>query len=155
MPKRGDKLYGIWKDTLQIVTFLEESIAEGAAVTTWVVQDVLGRKARCPTTMYCKTESEAWSRELDDCRKSLPQQIKKRDEINQDIEICHARILTIELRLKTIAYNEMLNKIEHLLGITERTTDFLDPEDYAEVRRISADTADLRLISEGDNPNNV
>jgi RNA-binding protein YlmH len=47
---------------------------------------------------------------------------------------------------------QVLDMLESLLGITEQTTEFLNPEDYAEWQRISAKTADLRMISDGGNP---
>jgi hypothetical protein len=45
-----------------------------------------------------------------------------------------------------------LDMLEKLLSITERVTDSLDPEDYIEWQRISAETADLRMISDGGDP---
>ena len=48
--------------------------------------------------------------------------------------------------------NTPLDMLESLLSITGRITKFLDPEDYAEWQRISARTADLRMISDGGDP---
>lgn len=68
MINRGDKLYKYYWDSitqkgaLETVTFLEESIVEGACKPSWLCaagQGGKSRKFRCSPEMYFLTESEA------------------------------------------------------------------------------------------------
>ncbi len=58
--QRGDKLYHITSTAdIEVVTFLEESIVEGASSPTWLCRRN-GGTFRCSIGMYQKTEAEAW-----------------------------------------------------------------------------------------------
>ncbi len=92
MPNRGDKLYHCWNGELETVTFLEESIAEGAYDPTWVVRKcgqaslIMGRRIRCSIGSYFTTEKKAWQAELVNCKAGLKQQIKQRHELTATIK---------------------------------------------------------------------
>jgi len=66
--KRGDKLclvtYRIEDDkiipTLTQAVFLQESVADGASVPTWVVKNIGGGFSRCRVGYYHRTEEQAW-----------------------------------------------------------------------------------------------
>jgi hypothetical protein len=67
MPKSGDKFYRVGGDALkqemfrlETVTFVEESIAEGASVHTYVMRGSDNRRFRCSIDMYQPTAWRAW-----------------------------------------------------------------------------------------------
>lgn len=107
MPNRGDKLYKCWNGQLEVVTFVEESIAEGAFTPTWVVREkgqvspIMGRRIRCSIGSYFTTEKEAWKAELDNYKQGLKNQIKHRNELNANIK--ETRKTLAELRKKVAA----------------------------------------------------
>lgn len=89
MPKRGDKLYKCWNGQLEVVTFVEESIADGAFAPTWVVREkgqAMGRRLRCSIGSYFLTEKEAWQAELANYKNGLKSQIKQRDKLEATIK---------------------------------------------------------------------
>lgn len=95
MPNRGDKLYKCWNGKLETVTFVEESIAEGAYAPTWVVRAQVNRdettlpircRIRCSIDSYFTTEKAAWKAELASYKAGLKQQIKQRHELTAIIK---------------------------------------------------------------------
>jgi len=100
MPKRGDKLYRCCDGQLKVVIFVEESIAEGAFVPTWVVREK-GQASRCSVDSYFTTEKEAWKAELENYKQGLKNQIKYRNELNANIK--ETRKTLAELRKKVAA----------------------------------------------------
>lgn len=72
MPTKGQKLYRIWDNILEEVTFIEESITpnSGATIPTWlVVSEIEGfarRKSRCSVGSYFESKKEAYQKELNE-----------------------------------------------------------------------------------------
>lgn len=103
MPQRGDRLYKCWNGKLEIVTFLEESYAEGATALTWVVREprkdrMFGQRIRCSVGSYFTTEKAAWRAELANYKAGLKAQIKQRHELTAIIK--ETRQTLTELRKK-------------------------------------------------------
>jgi hypothetical protein len=81
-PSRGDTLYRIcyYQQTggreftyhVERVTFLEQNVADGALLPTYVCKDEGGRKFRCSTSMYYTTLAEAYEVHLRECLDALP-----------------------------------------------------------------------------------
>ena len=95
MPNRGDKLYKCWNGKLETVTFVEESIVEGAYAPTWLVSKQVNcdettlpirRRTRCSIGSYFTTEKAAWKAELAKYKAGLNQQIKQRHELTEIIK---------------------------------------------------------------------
>ena len=68
--------------TYRQVEFVEENIAPGAKVPTWIVREWQGggyRKSRVATDYYCRSKSDAYARYIEELQtglKSITQQIK-------------------------------------------------------------------------------
>jgi hypothetical protein len=104
MPNRGDKLYKCWNGKLETVTFLEESIAEGAYAPTWLVRErgqmsQFGRRIRCSIGSYFTTEKAAWKAELASYKAGLKQQIKQRHELTTSIKETRQTIKELKEKL--------------------------------------------------------
>lgn len=103
MPNRGDTLYHCWNAQLEKVRFIEENIAEGASVPTWVVREVttdrtIGRRMRISANSFFATEQEAWQAELAQYETGLQSQIEQLEELRSGISRTRATI--VELRKK-------------------------------------------------------
>jgi hypothetical protein len=95
---RGQKLYAIWRDELEIVEFQEESVSHGATLPTWKVRSKNGRTSRCSIGMYELTEKAAWEKELAGEQAGIVHIQKTLKELK--VEIANTRIRIKELKAK-------------------------------------------------------
>jgi hypothetical protein len=96
--KHGDPLYTIVEDgQLEKYTFIEESIVQGATVSTWLVKDADGGLHRCSTDMYETTEKAAWKKYLSELESALRCYRVEMNEVFKNIEhIQHEMIKTMD-----------------------------------------------------------
>ncbi len=114
-PERGTPLYQVNHEngTLEIVTFLEESIVEGAYAPTWLLRNVtrkplMGRFRTSPKNGYRLTPREAWADYIKDLQDSVlvnQQMIREGREtvlsLRQEIRVARERMKRSGKRSKT------------------------------------------------------
>lgn len=103
MPVRGDKLYRIWNGELETPTFIEESIAFGASVPTWVSRDKDGVLCRHSKEMYCLTPLDAWFRYLREAEKSVEAARKGVTEAVEHFAYCKLQLDLAERMVETLS----------------------------------------------------
>lgn len=74
-PVKGQKLYRFWGNNLEVGTFMEESIADGASVPTWLVRFTHSkfgiRVSRCSPDTWFLSDKEAIAFELEQTKASV------------------------------------------------------------------------------------
>lgn len=104
-PKKGDLLYRIsWNGLgeIEIVTFLEENIAEGASIPTWIVRKLsdswnnLRPRTRVGVDAYHLTAQAAWQAYQEDVRLAIPSFEQAVEKEKQELEECRKRLRNVE-----------------------------------------------------------
>lgn len=100
MPTKYDKLYKVWNGKLEEVTFLEESVLEGARLPTWLVRNSDHRKVRTSVGSYHTSKSDAWKEYLQGVQEALARDRKGLDETKERIKGWRVEIKQIREILK-------------------------------------------------------
>lgn len=86
MAQRGDKFYRTWNGTMEVATLIEENIAEGASIPTYVMRsEVGGKRFRCSKDMYFPTERAAWTAYLQEIENAIPQIEQQIERLKGDV----------------------------------------------------------------------
>jgi hypothetical protein len=102
--ERGTPLYTCDSSTgeVQRVYFLEESIAEGASMPSWVVRDSERRRIRCSRNSYLPSVREARHRWLEAARQSV---LIAERELQKHIEDRQNAIVALKGCIDNVAKN--------------------------------------------------
>lgn len=110
--QRGDKLYSAFNGKLEVVTFLEEGLADPeCTINAWLIRHANGQKARCSMDMYFRTEREAWEDYLRDWTQAIP---GLRKTVNEALDVLH------EASLELARVQRILQDIDHNTPTKER-----------------------------------
>lgn len=101
MAQRGDKFYRTWNGTMEVATLIEENIAEGASIPTYVMRsEVGGKRFRCSKDMYFTTEKAAWEAYLKEIENAIPAIEKHIKDLEGDVAAHKKEVERVKALLK-------------------------------------------------------
>ena len=106
MPIKGDKLYACWNGTIEMVTFIEESLsAPDCTETTYLVRGD-GALIRVSKDMFQTTVQEAYQLYWSSAERSLVELLEQFDELRQSIEYVRREIQRVQYILSEVKPDE-------------------------------------------------
>ena len=93
--KRGARVYDVCNGKLEVGTFLEEGIVEGASLPTWLVRHD-GRKIRCSPKHYLPSAEAAWERYLQQCKDAIPGLQEHIEEAKHNLAFTESEVKRVE-----------------------------------------------------------